>query len=162
MGKVQNSINRIGNVLHAALFPKRHAEEEYLRAIYYNRDGGLRKDQWYQLLNENCDRVGFAFSCVCGWYVQLIDSRLWYSGHDCPRCSHHFDLLSFCKIDHKLAAPEKWQAVFDSLPARPRISPNRTPNIIDTWGRLGDVAESAFEWGGDPASASRSIDGGLF
>lgn len=125
-------------------------ELAYLREIFYNRDGGIRRNQFYRLLNSNGDHVGFSFSCVCGAEYQLLHVTDWLGRqHKCPTCKTDFDLLKACGIPTDMP-PAQWAQQFAKLPARPRLTGKRATPFVDTWANnaAGDV-----QWDGNNPSA---------
>jgi hypothetical protein len=139
--------DKVRTAVVEALAPERVGETkelQYLREIYGSQNGGIRANQWYRLLNQNGDNVGFSYSCNCGGEYQLLHVADWLGkNHICTRCQTPFDLLKACGITSDTPAAQ-WQQYFAKLPARPRLAGKRTPNVIDTWADVsGDV-----QWAG--------------
>lgn len=128
--------DRVKNAIGEALLPQRAAENKelaYLRQIYENRDGGIRRNQWYRLLNQNGDHVGFSFSCACGQEYQMLDVSDWQGRqHVCRQCKTEFDLFKTVGITTDTPAAQ-WAQHYAKLPARPRLTGKRSTPFIDTW-----------------------------
>jgi hypothetical protein len=141
-------LDKVKTSIAEALAPARadeNRELQYLRQIYENRDGGIRRNQWYRILNPSGDNVGFAFSCICGTEYQLLHVTDWLGRqHACGSCKTSFDLLKACGITSEIPAAQ-WAQHFAKLPVRPRLSGGkRTPPFADTWAdNTGDV-----QWAG--------------
>ena len=140
-------LDKVKTAVVEALAPQRAGESKelaYLREIYTNREGNIRRNQWYRLLNQNGDHVGFSFSCACGTEYQLLHLSDWMGRqHTCAACKTAFDLLKAAGITQETPAAQ-WPQHFAKLPARPRVSGKRTPPFADTWSdSAGDV-----EWAG--------------
>ncbi len=138
----KNAAAKVGKVLEAAFYPNRAGESKelkYLREIYFNQTGGMQVNQWYRILSEAGDHVGFGFSCVCGMWYQLLNITDWFGrSYNCPACQHGFDLFKTCGIT-KDTQFSQWQELFSKLPARPRVSRTpRGPRFIDTDNGGGD------------------------
>ena len=90
-------LDRVKTAVADALAPQRAGESKelaYLREIYYNKDTNIRRNQFYRLLNQNGNHVGFSFSCVCGAEYQMLDVTDWLGRQNvCPTCKTQFDLM---------------------------------------------------------------------
>jgi hypothetical protein len=124
-------------------------EHEAMKQLYSNSNAqNIIPGQWYSLLNQNGDRVGFSYVCNCGREHQLINAFEWLRMYTCGACRARFDLLKSAGIkghDGECKKPEEWEAFLRKLPIRPRLAggPPRQP-FIDTWGASGDC-ETRYE-----------------
>jgi hypothetical protein len=137
------------------LDPNRQSDSQelsFLKEVYYNRDGNLRPGQWYRLLSETGNCVGFAHYCHCGQERKLLSAWEWFRQYKCPQCKDDFELLKFVGIDPASTPPAQWKSICDAkLPARPGVAGKQTPSAVDIWG---DSDDTGIHWGG-PADRSR-------
>jgi hypothetical protein len=144
-------LDRVKTAVAEALAPQRAGESKelaYLREIYYNKDTNIRRNQFYRLLNQNGNHVGFSFSCVCGAEYQMLDVTDWLGRQNvCPTCKTQFDLMKAVGLAHETPAAQ-WPQYFAKLPARPRVSGKRTSPYIDTWNDNGETVQ----WSGGKPS----------
>ena len=144
-------LDRVKTAVADALAPQRAGESKelaYLREIYNSKDTNIRRNQFYRLLNQNGDHVGFSFSCVCGAEYQMLNMTDWIGRqHTCPTCKTPFDLLKAVGITQETPAAH-WAQYFAKLPARPRLSGKRTSPYIDTWNDNADTVQ----WAGSKPS----------
>jgi len=101
--------------------------------------------QWYRLLNEANNHVGFEYTCTHGTTYTLLSITDWMRVYKCPTCGDELDLLKFCNIPKDTPTAD-WPAYFAKLPAKPRIT-KRSP-YVDTWG--GDGGSDTVQWAGAP------------
>jgi hypothetical protein len=150
MGFFQETAAKVGRIADALFFPKSQEESQelrYLREIYQNKNTNLQLNQWYRLLTETGNLVGFSYNCLCSTYYELLSINDWTHEHRCPGCKHDFDLFKTLGIT-KEVAPAKWPEHFATLPPRPRLSgQGRRPPYINTWQ---DNGEDEVVWAGTP------------
>jgi hypothetical protein len=142
------------------LHPQRREESQelqYLREVYYNREGNLRPKQWYRLSGESGNCVGFSYFCSCGQEYRLLSAWEWFKDFHCPQCKDKFDLLKFVGIDPKVTPVNQWKSVVESkLPARPgAVTGKQTPGAMQMgdWGGSAVNAPDEF-WNGKPPLGS--------
>ncbi len=127
----------------AVFDPKRHEETgelEYLRQVYLQQNDNIRPRQWYRIVSESGNCVGFSYVCSCHAEHQLISAFEWMRDYHCQVCKDKFDLLKFVGIT-KDVPPAKWEQFFSKLPIRPRLTGLQRPRAIDTWENVsGDTA----------------------
>jgi len=120
--------------------PTENKELAYLREIY-KQQGGVQRNQFYRILNQSGDNVGFEFVCSCGISYQLLHVPDWLRQNQCPTCKTQFDLMKAVGITSDTPSAQ-WPQFFAKLPARPRLSgAKRTPPFIDTWNNNADVVQ---------------------
>lgn len=140
-------LDRIKTTITEAMAAPANENRElaYLRQIFKQQGGGTLRNQWYRILNQSGDNVGFEFCCACGISYQLLHVADWLRQNTCPTCKTQFDLLKTCGVTSETPSAA-WPQHFAKLPARPRLSGSkpRAP-FVDTWNdNSGDV-----QWAGE-------------
>jgi hypothetical protein len=128
-------LDRVKTAVAEALAPARAGESKelaYLREIYYNKDTNIRRNQFYRLLNQNGNHVGFSFSCVCGAEYQMLDVTDWLGRQNvCPTCKTQFDLMKTVGLTQETPAGQVYSRTIRKVKCHPDKGTTRggPPNV---------------------------------
>ena len=143
-----NIFQKAKSVLVAALDSDRSAEKTelvYLRELYADQNGGPpRRNQFYQIISQSGNVVGYSWVCACGTEYQMLSVNDWLGkDHVCPTCKTDFDLFRAAGITAEDGDQQKREKLA-KLPVRPRNADIKKSPFHDTW----NDGDETVQWAG--------------